>query len=707
MTITHLYNKKLISVSVFASLLYGVLAAVAGVNIFCSLGISALLFLSIFWRFKMRELPWWGKQIILVSASVVIFVVVQFAVGTHPVGVNFIKFILNIMIIYGLVALISALSTSIKAGIISVLVFSVFLAVVDHFVVQTRSYEIQFYDIKALTTAMTVAGGYEYKINPFCAGALFATLPILVLLITNKFPKFKGVLPRTLNSFVSLVSVTLAVLMVSTAGGSALMNYKVKYWMYRTTEYNGFYLGLIKSITASSIKMPEGYTVDTLITGLEDALGKSATSETVIDTEKKRPNVIVIMNETFSDLDYASRAFGNSGIAMSEDPLSYFNSFSDSQENIIKGYAYSSVFGGNTANSEFEFLTGNSMAFIEHTTVPYNTLLSEKNAFSIVDVFNQYGYYTVGMHPEVKTNWSRHKIYDYFGFEEQYFLRADNTFVDGVKLTEEDMYRGHVSDKTVYEKIIGLYENKEEGTPLFTFAITMHNHGGFNTEGFDYTVKATDGDNPKLDEYLSSIKRSDEDLKTLIDYFEKADEETVIVLFGDHQPALNDEVYQQYFNLNGDSPTEDTMSKYIVPYMYWTNGTFEEEDGVGHTTSLNYLAPRMLDILDIEKTAYLELVQKVEKIAPAINAYGYWDNDYTFHSLENFDTIDNFSEDADMSRVSDDFEIKNQKLPIMMLYYWTEYNMLKDNKNKLEHYYVLNYNKRSKESKNFIDDLFD
>ncbi len=698
MKITHLYSKKLISISVFASLLYAILACIAGVHFLAAVGIAALLFLSVFWRFKMRDLPWWGKQLLLVTMSVIIFIIVQFAVGTHIASIGFIKFLLNIMIVYGIICLVSAITTSMKAGIISVFVFSLVLAVVDHFVVQTRSYEIQFADIKSFTTALSVAGGYEFTVSPYCAGALLVSVPVFILLITNKFPKFKGVLPRSVNSLVSLVCVALSVTIVSTAAGADMIGYRVKYWKYRTSQYNGFYLGLVKSITASSIKMPDGYTVEGLEQGLVSLLGKDVTADVEIKDNEKRPNVIVIMNETFSDMNYVSTVFGHGGIPTNIDPLEYFNSFKDEEANVIKGDAYASIYGGNTANSEFEFLTGNSMAFIEHTTVPYNNLVNENNAYSIVDIFNQYGYYTVGMHPENKTNWSRHKIYDYFEFDEQYFLRADNTFVDGVKLTEEDLYRGHVSDKTVYEKIIGLYENKEEGTPLFTFAITMHGHGGYNTEGFEYTVTAEGSESTKLNEYLSSIKRSDDDLKTLIDYFKEADEETVIVFFGDHQPSLDDEVYEQFYGLSDDSPTEETMKKYLVPYMMWTNRSFEESDGSGYTTSLNYLGARILDVLDMEKTPYLKLVQEVEKKMPVLNAFGYWDKNYVFHPIEDFETIDSVHEGDDMSNLGGISSSPN-KLPTVMLYYWAEYNMLKDNKNKLVEYFKLNYSESEQTKK--------
>lgn len=73
-------------------------------------------------------------------------------------------------------------------------------------------------------------------------------------------------------------------------------------------------------------------------------------------------NLIVIMNESFSDL---TETFG---LETNEDPMPFLHGLT---ENTVKGTAYSSVFGGTTANSEFEFLTGNTMAFLPDGTVPF------------------------------------------------------------------------------------------------------------------------------------------------------------------------------------------------------------------------------------------------------------------------------------------------------------------------------------------------
>ena len=71
---------------------------------------------------------------------------------------------------------------------------------------------------------------------------------------------------------------------------------------------------------------------------------------------KQKPNVVVIMNETFSDLNVVNK------IKTNKEVMPFINSLS---ENTIKGHMLVSVFGGGTSNSEYEFLTGNSVSSLD------------------------------------------------------------------------------------------------------------------------------------------------------------------------------------------------------------------------------------------------------------------------------------------------------------------------------------------------------
>ena len=50
----------------------------------------------------------------------------------------------------------------------------------------------------------------------------------------------------------------------------------------------------------------------------------------------------------------------------------------ESLDNAVVGHAYTSVFGAGTSASEFEFLTGNSMAFLPSGSIPYQQYILER-----------------------------------------------------------------------------------------------------------------------------------------------------------------------------------------------------------------------------------------------------------------------------------------------------------------------------------------
>ena len=140
--------------------------------------------------------------------------------------------------------------------------------------------------------------------------------------------------------------------------------------------------------------------------------------------------------------------------------------------------------------------------------------------------------------------------------------------------------------------------------------------------------------------------------------------------------------------IDSSSTGEESAAKYIVPYMIYSNYDLTPHDGGnGHVTSLNYLGSRLLDIVGLEKTAYLKFVQEVEKQAPAICTIGWWDSDMTFHNSSDLLKIDSAFKGTYIPVTENRYD----KDALLTLYYWTEYNLLKDSKNKLVDYYVLNY----------------
>ena len=323
-------------------------------------------------------------------------------------------------------------------------------------------------------------------------------------------------------------------------------------------------------------------------------------------------NLIVIMNESFSDL---AEVFD---LETNTDPLPFFHSLT---ENTIRGTAYSSVFGGTTANSEYEFLTGNTMAFLPEGTVPFHMYVGEEEP-NLGSQLGSLGYRTVFLHPYLSSGWNRRAVYKSFGFDEIHF-QGD--------FTDPAYMRNYITDQSNYEELIRRYEAKEEGESLFIFNVTMQNHSAYNVPwtGLDKTVWLTgdlEGRYSTVDQYLSLLRQSDSALEYLIGYFSQVEEPTMILFFGDHQPQVATNFYTEM--LGGDFEKVDiatAQQRQEVPFFLWANYDIPEEDGV--VTSLNYLSALLAETAGLPMTDYQRFLLQLQERVPALNAMGYMDTD--------------------------------------------------------------------------------
>ena len=203
-----------------------------------------------------------------------------------------------------------------------------------------------------------------------------------------------------------------------------------------------------------------------------------------------------------------------------------------------------------------------------------------------------------------------------------------------------DTVNYHITDQEDYRKIISLYEqNRNSGKPFYLFNVTMQNHGSYTgdlTETGD-RVRLMDGLTffYRTTEFLNMIRMSDDALEDLITYFKKVDDPTVIVFFGDHQPDLDESIYN--IIMGGDKSVnelegEELEQLYKVPFMIWANYDIEEK--TVERTSNNYLSTYLAEVTGMETTGYMKYLTNLRQDIPAINALGYWGADGKYYDLE-------------------------------------------------------------------------
>ncbi len=481
---------------------------------------------------------------------------------------------------------------SCQIGYVSLMI----LAGVNYFVYQFRGNEFSFGDLKGASTGLSVASKYDFKLDD----RAMVTIVISILYVAL-MQKLK--LQMKQKWMIRLAAVAAAIALfsyISVRTETTVM----ESWEQKGTYRNGYILNFALSVRDSFVAKPEGYSEEA-IRQLEEKYG--ATTQTADEDD---PTIIVVMNESFADLS----RLGELGTTAEVTP--FYNSLS---ENTIKGYALASVFGAKTPDSEWEFLTGNSMAFLPSGSVPYQQYLSG-DTYSLTSTLKERGYTCLAMHPYYETGWSRNKVYPLMGFEQSYFI--DN-------FNQQNILREYITDAELYDKIIDQFENKEQAEKLFIMSITMQNHGGYTDTyaNFKNSIRTTNGYFSDVDQYLSLLNESDKALQELITYFEGVDEKVEIVFFGDHQPSLNSNFYRQ---INGKGLSGLTLAEleelFTVPFFIWTN--YDSEEREVELTSLNFLSTMALEKADIELPAYNRFLKDLMECVPAMNARAYYSSSY-------------------------------------------------------------------------------
>lgn len=564
--------------------------------------------------------------------------------STLQIGLNLIWYYLVAFILWLVLG-----RHSLSAGVTACL-FAL-IGIMNRYAIRFRGRTLFPGDLSTLRTALNVVWGYNYtpdRTQITCLVVLGVFLALLFLL-----PRKKGRRLPPGRVWIPLLATSLCYILVFFhTGFLARFNIEPSMW---TTRGNGFVLNYTVCLRYSRVECPEEYDPEALN---EFASGfpsdTTGAKPTPIASNKRPVNIIVVMNEAFSDLSYIE------GLETNEDFLPFCHSLT---ENTVKGTAYSSVFGGTTANSEYEFLTGNTTAFLPAGTVPYQ-LYVKPGAPSLVAQMNAMGYETVAMHPYYASGWNRRAVYSDFGFDRMLFL---DDFQD------LSYMRTYATDRSDYENVIRLYEEKEEGQPLFVFNVTMQNHSAYNVpwNGLDRSVWLTgkwEGRFGTVSQYLSLIRESDSALQYLVEYFSSVEEPTMILLFGDHQPQVATNFYTEA--LGGDFEeldAETAQGRQGVPFLLWANYDIREESGV--RLSLNYLSTLLAERANLPKTGYQRFLSVMRREVPVINSVGYLEAGGTF--------------------TSDEEELSDKAREALETYRQLQYNVIFDADNLVEDFFFL------------------
>ncbi len=339
-------------------------------------------------------------------------------------------------------------------------------------------------------------------------------------------------------------------------------------------------------------------------------------------SQKEKINVVMIMGEAYSDI---SRT-GFFDFEKDNDPMKSYKELE--KEALISGHIVVSSFGGGTANTEYDVLTGNVSSLLNDTTiVSFRTV--RKAMPSIVGVFNEEGYHSIGIHPGETWFYNRKNVYEHFGFQQTIFK---DDFI------EPTYYANFMSEEDTTNTLMEVFKNRNKKTPLFEYCVTIQNHGAYPPEKYpeekidrNFSTKSPLSEEYKdiFATYFTGIRDMDEQIKTLTDYFKTLDEPVLFIYYGDHLPYLAPNRHgfiEMAYDINADD-VESTERLYKTPYIIWANKKAKTlidkeflaslKDFDKKSINSSYLGAMVLGLLDLDEgNPYFHFLNNTRKDLP-------------------------------------------------------------------------------------------
>lgn len=314
----------------------------------------------------------------------------------------------------------------------------------------------------------------------------------------------------------------------------------------------GFVYSFSSSVVDRGMSEPENYSKDT-IEAIQTNVATAAQETSTNGTDG--PNIICVLLESFCDPEDINF------LETSEDPIPTFHYLED---NFSTGYLTVPVVGAGTANTEFEVLTGMSMQYFGTGEYPYKTILKKTDCEAIASDLSKIGYSSHVVHNNGGNFYSRANAFSMMGFD----TFTSKELMNITEYTPNGSWS--TDDILVGETIKSL--DATEGSD-FTYTITVCTHGDYPTEPVienpAITISGVDGEAAanQWTYYVNQLNAADKFISSLIDKLSQRDEETIVVMFGDHLPTMG--------------LTDDDMksgSIYKTKYITWNNFGLPKED---------------------------------------------------------------------------------------------------------------------------------
>lgn len=514
---------------------------------------------------------------------------------------------LNLAPVILLVFLFYLLFGAPRAACIITTVIVMGLTFANYYLIRLRDDPLSFGDLLNLREAVSISKKQKYNLMPDIRMWIGIGCILLGILILSLLVRHPAKIPFRIRLPLLLIPIGLMLPLLILCANEKIYSQKTennnainKWSATQVYVSKGFVYPFLHSITSDVLEKPDQY---------KTVAAKMALSK-YYDTdipEKKKVSVVAIQLEAFSDLS----GTGVKGVEWDKAYGTYHKILKES----LSGRLLTNIFAGGTVNTERCFLTG----FTQLKNFRSNT-----NSYA--RYFLSQGYAVSGSHPSYGWFYNRKNINRYLGFPNYYF--SENYY--------DKLADGQVtSDSILLKQIYYLYgKASQNGKPVFSFNVTYQGHGPYSATEVWRREHFTDGRYSKastniLDNYLGSVKDTAEQVKTLLDQFEKSGNPVVVVLYGDHKPWLgNDNSVYQELKINLDTSKEAGLyNKYSTQYVIWATSAAKKTlgksfIGKGADLSSNYLMNEVFHQCGWTGNAWMQATSQIQKTLPIITTIG-------------------------------------------------------------------------------------
>ncbi len=466
--------------------------------------------------------------------------------ATHPV-----VFLYNALIIFATMTFALLFKRRRFAWFIISLVWLI-IGTVNGAILLSRMTPFTLYDLQNFADGLTIMTTY-YSMWQIVLAAIALVLGVIALImIFLRSEKWKNI--RYVKSIAAIV-IAVAVTCGATVGllkanviGTFFGNLNYAY-----RDYGMPYCFIMTSANAG-ISRPKGYSEEMMTSLIKEKTKKG--TDTLLeqkDDSTEHPNIIVLQMESFTVAqDYAN-------IEVDRDPTPVFNKL---YKEYTSGFFTVPACGAGTANTEFEVLTGISAKFFGPGEYPYKGKLRKKTLENMAYVLKSHGYETSALHDHRALFYNRNEVYANLGFDT--FTSVE--YMNNVSFTPTNWCK----DEVLTDQIMEIMEGTEQRD--FLHVISVEGHGAYPTEQMfktPYTTVTCDDEELKwkYEYYLNECHEMDTFIGDLIKAIEKAEEPTVMIIYGDHIPALD---------VKEENYKPDSL--YETRYVIWDNIGLKKDD---------------------------------------------------------------------------------------------------------------------------------